>query len=86
MTDWIISIMEQLGYFGIALLMFLDNVFPPVPSEIIMPSAGFTASKGQLLLSGVIVAGSIGSMVAAAALYWIGYKIPLCTRQKKITH
>ena len=67
--------MEQLGYFGIALLMFLDNVFPPVPSEIIMPSAGFTASKGQLLLSGVIVAGSIGSLVAAAALYWIGYKI-----------
>ena len=64
--------MEQLGYFGIALLMFLDNVFPPVPSEIIMPSAGFTASKGQLLLSGVIVAGSIGSLVAAAALYWIG--------------
>ena len=76
MTDWIISIMEQLGYFGIALLMFLDNVFPPVPSEIIMPSAGFTASKGQLLLSGVIVAGSIGSLMAAAALYWIGYKIP----------
>ncbi|EPR82358.1 hypothetical protein L289_3006 [Acinetobacter gerneri DSM 14967 = CIP 107464 = MTCC 9824] len=36
MTDWIISIMESLGYFGIAILMFLDNVFPPIPSEIIM--------------------------------------------------
>ena len=68
--------MEQLGYLGIALLMFLDNVFPPVPSEIIMPSAGFTASKGQLLLSGVIMAGSMGSLLAAAVLYWIGYKIP----------
>ena len=76
MTDWIISIMEQLGYFGIALLMFLDNVFPPIPSEVIMPSAGFAASKGQLLLSGVIIAGSIGSLVAAALLYWIGRKIP----------
>lgn len=76
MTDWIISIMEQLGYFGIALLMFLDNVFPPIPSEIIMPSAGFTASQGQLLLSGVIIAGSTGSLVAAAVLYWIGRKIP----------
>lgn len=75
MTDWIISIMEQLGYFGIALLMFLDNVFPPIPSEIIMPSAGFTASQGQLLLSGVIIAGSIGSLLAAAVLYWIGRKI-----------
>ncbi|MFW1736675.1 DedA family protein [Acinetobacter sp. ULE_I001] len=68
--------MEQLGYFGIALLMFLDNVFPPIPSEVIMPSAGFAASKGQLLLSGVIIAGSIGSLVAAALLYWVGRKIP----------
>jgi membrane protein DedA with SNARE-associated domain len=76
MTDWIISIMEQLGYFGIALLMFLDNVFPPIPSEVIMPSAGFAASKGQLLLSGVIIAGSIGSLVAAALLYWVGRRIP----------
>jgi membrane protein DedA with SNARE-associated domain len=76
MTDWIISIMEQLGYCGIALLMFLDNVFPPIPSEVIMPSAGFAASKGQLLLSGVIIAGSIGSLVAAALLYWVGRKIP----------
>lgn len=76
MTDWIISIMEQLGYLGIALLMFLDNVFPPIPSEIIMPSAGFTASKGELLLVGVIIAGSLGSLIAAALLYWIGRKIP----------
>ena len=76
MTDWIISIMEQLGYFGIALLMFLDNVFPPIPSEVIMPSAGFAASNGQVLLSGVIIAGSIGSLVAAALLYWVGRKIP----------
>ena len=76
MTDWIISIMEQLGYFGIALLMFLDNVFSLISSEVIMPSAGFAASKGQLLLSGVIIAGSIGSLVAAALLYWVGRKIP----------
>ena len=76
MTAWIISIMEQLGYFGIALLMFLDNVFPPIPSEIIMPSAGFTASKGELILTGVIIAGSTGSLLAAAVLYWIGRKIP----------
>lgn len=76
MTDWIISIMEQLGYFGIALLMFLDNVFPPIPSEVIMPSAGFAASKGQLLLSGVIIAGNFGSLLAAALLYWVGRKIP----------
>ena len=66
--------MEQLGYLGIALLMFLDNVIPPIPSEIIMPSAGYAASQGQLLLSGVIIAGCIGSLTAAALLYWIGYQ------------
>ncbi len=75
MSEWIIKVMEQLGYFGIALLMFLDNVFPPIPSEIIMPSAGFTASQGQLSLTGVILAGSIGSLIAAAVLYWVGRKI-----------
>ncbi|OTG92037.1 DedA family protein [Acinetobacter sp. ANC 3813] len=72
LTEWIISVMEQLGYLGIALLMFLDNVFPPIPSEIIMPSAGYTASQGQLLLIGVIIAGCIGSLAAAAVLYWVG--------------
>ncbi len=86
MTAWIISIMEQLGYFGIALLMFLDNVFPPIPSEIIMPSAGFTASQGQLLLSGVIIAGSTGSLVAAAVLYWMGRKISHDSIFKFIDH
>ena len=74
LTELIISIMEQLGYWGIALLMFLDNIFPPIPSEIIMPSAGYSASQGELLLVGVIIAGCIGSLIAAAILYWIGYK------------
>lgn len=74
LTEWIISIMEQLGYFGIALLMFLDNVFPPIPSEIIMPSAGYSASQGELLFVGVVVAGCSGSLLAAALLYWVGYK------------
>lgn len=66
--------MEQLGYLGIAFLMFLDTIFPPLPSEIIMPSAGYAASQGQLVLIGVIIAGSIGSLLAAAILYWLGYK------------
>ena len=66
LTEWIISVMEQLGYWGIALLMFLDNVFPPIPSEIIMPSAGYSASQGELILVGVIMSGCIGSLLAAA--------------------
>ena len=75
LQGWILSIMEQLGYVGIAFLMFLDNIFPPIPSELIMPSAGYSASQGQLILIGVITAGCIGSIIAAAVLYWIGYLI-----------
>lgn len=71
-AQWINTVMQQLGYFGISLLMFLDNVFPPIPSELIMPAAGFTASQGQLNIVGVIIAGSCGSILAAIVLYWIG--------------
>lgn len=86
MTEWVLSIMEQLGYLGIALLMFLDNIFPPIPSEVIMPSAGYTASQGDLQLIGVIIAGSCGSLIAAALLYWIGRKIPQQTLLSWVDH
>lgn len=76
MEAWVIQIIEKLGYLGIAALMFLDNVFPPIPSEVIMPSAGYTASRGQLQIVGVIIAGSLGSIIAAALLYGLGRKIP----------
>jgi len=64
--------MESLGYVGIVLLMFLENVFPPIPSEVIMPLAGFTAASGELHLLGVIVAGMIGSVLGALPLYALG--------------
>ena len=76
MTEWITFIMEKLGYLGIAFLMFLDNVFPPVPSEIIMPSAGYSAAQGSLTFIGIVLAGSMGSLLAAAVLYALGRKIP----------
>lgn len=75
LDEWVISIMEQLGYLGIALLMFLDNIFPPIPSELIMPSAGFVAARGELTLIGVIIAGSFGSLVAAAVFYLLGRQV-----------
>jgi membrane protein DedA with SNARE-associated domain len=67
-TDWITGLIEQMGYFGIALLMFLENLFPPLPSEVIMPMAGFTASDGELNIAGVLVAGTVGTL--AGALFW----------------
>ncbi|MCH8684191.1 DedA family protein [Pedomonas mirosovicensis] len=68
MFEWMTGLIERGGYFGIAALMFLENVFPPIPSELIMPSAGFQASQGSLSLAGAIVAGTAGSLLGA--LFW----------------
>jgi len=62
MADWVINLIEQTGYVGVFLLMFLETVFPPVPSEVIMPIAGLGAARGQMTLWGVIVAGTAGAM------------------------
>lgn len=69
MSDWIARTVETLGYPGIALLMFLETVFPPIPSEFIMPLAGFAAAQGRLGLAGAILAGTLGSVLGALALY-----------------
>jgi len=75
MADWIIRIIETSGYFGIVFLMFLENVFPPIPSEIIMPLAGFIVSKGERTFLGVALSGTIGSVLGALPLYYAGYFI-----------
>ncbi|MDX2215076.1 MAG: DedA family protein [Oculatellaceae cyanobacterium bins.114] len=71
-TNWITNTMESLGYVGIGLLMFLENVFPPIPSELIMPLAGFTVAKGNMELVPAIAAGVIGTMLGALPWYYIG--------------
>lgn len=75
MLEWITHLMNSLGYLAIVFLMFLENVFPPIPSELIMPLAGFTATQGKLSLVGVIIAGTIGSVLGALPLYFIGKTI-----------
>jgi membrane protein DedA with SNARE-associated domain len=72
MGDWIINLIERMGYLGIALLMFLENLFPPIPSELIMPLSGFTASRGNLNIAGVILAGTLGSVAGALFWYYVG--------------
>ncbi len=73
MQDWITNLMNSWGYLGIALLMFLENIIPPIPSELIMPLAGFTATgQGELSLPLVIVAGTIGSLIGQLPLYYLG--------------
>jgi membrane protein DedA with SNARE-associated domain len=82
MADFSTHVIESLGYLGILLLMFLENVFPPIPSELIMPAAGFAASRGQLSLPGVILAGTAGSVLGAIPLYYLGHLVgqPRLTR------
>jgi membrane protein DedA with SNARE-associated domain len=68
MGDWTIRLIDQTGYVGIFLLMFLETVFPPVPSEVIMPVAGARAAQGPLTLWGVIASGTAGAMLGN--LFW----------------
>jgi membrane protein DedA with SNARE-associated domain len=75
MADWIFRVVQGLGYAGVALLTLLENVFPPIPSEVIMPLAGFIASKGEFSLPGAIIAGSIGSLTGSTIWYFIGRRI-----------
>lgn len=72
MESWITSVMEQFGYVGIALLILLENVFPPIPSEVILTFGGFMTTKSELTIIGVVIASTIGSVVGAVILYWIG--------------
>ena len=70
MSEWIFTLIEDGGYWGVALLMLLETVFPPIPSEVIMPLAGVVAARGQLSLPLVIVAGTAGAM--AGNMVWYG--------------
>ncbi len=72
MTEWITHLIHDLGYVGLAFLTFLENVFPPIPSEIIMPLGGFLVSKGELTLVGVVLAGTVGSILGGLVLYAVG--------------
>jgi membrane protein DedA with SNARE-associated domain len=68
MGDWTIRLIDQTGYVGIFLLMFLETIFPPIPSEVIMPVAGARAAQGPLTLWGVIASGTAGAMLGN--LFW----------------
>lgn len=75
MLEWITNTINSLGYLGIVLLMFLENLFPPIPSEIIMPLAGFTTTQGQLNFFFVVVAGTIGSVLGGWLWYYVGKQV-----------
>ena len=79
----IISIMNKFGYFGVFFLIAIENIFPPIPSEVILLFGGFMTTYSKINIIGVIIASTLGSLVGALILYYIG-KILNKERLKKI--
>lgn len=77
MSNWVLDFVQAAGYPGIALLMFLETVFPPLPSEIIMPLAGYQASQQRMNFWGALAAGTSGSALGALLLYLLGRRVPV---------
>ncbi|PAK51472.1 DedA family protein [Paenibacillus sp. 7541] len=72
MENWITDIMEQFGYIGVFLMIALENIFPPIPSEIILTFGGFMTTYTSMTVPGVVAAATLGSVVGAVILYGIG--------------
>ncbi|RLD08667.1 MAG: DedA family protein [Chloroflexota bacterium] len=72
---WVQDIIQAMGYWGLGLVMFLENVFPPIPSEAVLPMAGWLAfeKEGGFTLWGVTLVGAIGSVSGALVFYGLGY-------------
>ncbi|MGL4609455.1 MAG: DedA family protein [Trueperaceae bacterium] len=66
------GIIGSLGYVGIAFLMMLENIFPPIPSELVVPFAGFLISRGEMNFIAVVIASSIGALLGTTFLYYLG--------------
>jgi membrane protein DedA with SNARE-associated domain len=75
LATWVTSVVQSGGYLGIAGLTFLENLFPPIPSELILPVAGFLVRNGELGFVWVVVAATVGSVVGALVFYWLGYAL-----------
>lgn len=72
LTEWVVTLMTALGYPGLALVMFLENVFPPIPSEIVLPLAGSLTIHGPFTLVNVVLTSTVGSVAGAWFFYGLG--------------
>jgi membrane protein DedA with SNARE-associated domain len=75
-VEWGQQLVDAIGYFGLAIIMFLENVFPPIPSEPFLLGAGFASGQGGLSMVGSIVAATAGALVGATLYYYIGVLLP----------
>ncbi|MGN7454308.1 DedA family protein [Paenibacillus pasadenensis] len=72
MEAWITEIMDRFGYFGVGFLIAIENLFPPIPSEVILTFGGFMTARTSMTVVGVIIAATLGSVIGAVILYYIG--------------
>src|SRR5699024_6802407 len=72
-VNWAKDVLEAVGYPGLAFLITLENVFPPIPSEAVLPMAGFLSGEGKMNVFLAILAATTGSVVGALILYWVGH-------------
>lgn len=75
MEIWLNEIMNEYGYVGIMFLMALENIFPPIPSELILTFGGYMTTKSTLSILGVVISATVGSVVGAIVLYIIGLQL-----------
>jgi membrane protein DedA with SNARE-associated domain len=75
LAGWVASVIEALGEVGVGLLVALENLVPPIPSEIVLSLAGYLAASGSINIGWVLVAATAGSVAGALALYWLGYAL-----------
>ena len=73
MPNWIMEIMSRFGYIGVAALIGIENIFPPIPSEVILTFGGFMTTCSDLTFTGVVLAATVGSLLGAIVLYGLGY-------------
>lgn len=75
MENWLMDIMSEYGYVGILLLIALENIFPPIPSEVILTFGGYLTTQTDLTIVGVVIASTIGSIIGAVVLYVLGLQL-----------
>jgi membrane protein DedA with SNARE-associated domain len=85
-ADWAGDLLQELGYAGLVVLMAVEHIFPPIPSELVLPLAGFEAGRGNLSLVGALVASTAGSLIGATFLYLLARKggRPLVLRLRRV--
>lgn len=82
MENWLTTIMNEYGYLGILFLIALENIFPPIPSEVILTFGGFMTTTSSLSIVGVVIAATIGSVIGALVLYIIGRQLEVARLEK----